>query len=181
MTEKNYSTKSFVEKVIARLQDDTGFRAAMTRADNPSTEAQAWRFLMELGNVDLEKDLPRHAFALVGAAMARERTKANGSQSLGQALKMCNVDPSEKDESVERRLRRILACGSQKELIPVLRQILRFVQNHEKVSLDYELLLRNILYFGEKTKIKWAADYYGKSSEKTDENQEEVPDGKEAA
>ena len=179
MTEKNHSTQSFVAKIINRLKDDTAFRAAMTRADNPSTEAQAWRFLIELGNVDLKNDSERQAFALVGAAMARERTDGNGSQSLGQALKMCKVDPTKEDESVERRLSRILACDSRKELIPILRQILRYAQNNEKVSLDYERLLREILYFGERVKIQWAADYYSRSFDKNDENQEEDPEGKE--
>lgn len=178
---KNYPTKGFVEKVIARLKDDTGFRAAMTRADNPSTAGQAWRFLLELGNVDLENEQETKAFALVGAAMARERTESNGSQSLGRALQMCNVEPGKIDESVERRLRRILACNSRKELLPVLRQIIRYVQKCEKVSLDYELLLRDILYFNEKVKIRWASEYYGRPSQEKDESQTEDSSGKEAS
>ena len=176
-----YPTKGFVEKVIARLRDDTAFRAAMTRADNPSTAAQAWRFLMELGNVDLENDQERQAFALIGAAMARERTESNGLQSLGRALQMCNAEPGKIDDSVERRLRRILACDSRKELIPVLRQIIRYVQNCEKVSLDYERLLRDILYFNEKVKIRWASEYYGRPNQEKDESQTEDSSGKEAS
>lgn len=176
-----YSTKGFVEKVIARLRDDTAFRAAMTRADNPSTAAQAWRFLLELGNVDLENEQETRAFALVGAAMARERTESNGLQSLGRALQMCNAEPGKIDDSVERRLRRILACDSRKELIPVLRQIIRYVQNCEKVSLDYERLLRDILHFNEKVKIRWASEYYSRPNQEKDEDQTEDPSGKEAS
>ena len=113
--------------------------------------------------------------------MARERTQSNGSQSLGRALQMCNAEPGKIDESVERRLRRILACNSRKELIPVLRSIIRYVQNCEKVSLDYERLLRDILYFNEKVKIRWASDYYGRPSHEKPENETEYSSGKEAS
>ncbi|MBQ4144159.1 MAG: type I-E CRISPR-associated protein Cse2/CasB [Thermoguttaceae bacterium] len=165
---QKYKAKRFVERVIARLRPDSqgktdnGFRAAMTRADHEATAPQAWRFLLELGNVDLEKDWERQAFALVGAAMARERTETNGTQSLGRALFCCKVDPKEADDSIERRLRRILACENSSELVAVLRQTIRFMQRSDKVRLDYEWLLRDILFFNEKTKVRWAQDYYGR-------------------
>lgn len=155
-------TELFVERVISRLKTDNGFRAAMTRADHEATAPQAWRFLLELGNVDLEKDWERQAFALVGAAMAREQTETNGTQSLGRALFCCKVDPKEADDSIERRLRRILACENSSELVAVLRQTIRFMQRSDKVRLDYEWLLRDILFFNEKTKVRWAQDYYGR-------------------
>ena len=155
-------TELFVDRVISRLKTDNGFRAAMTRADHEATAPQAWRFLLELGNADLENDSERQAFALVGAAMARERTETNGTQSLGRALFCCKVDPKEADDSIERRLRRILACENSSELVAVLRQTIRFMQRSDKVRLDYEWLLRDILFFNEKTKVRWAQDYYGR-------------------
>lgn len=164
----------FVKRVITRInKDDTAFRAAMTRADNPQTEYQSWRYLIELGSVDLKIDWQRRAYALVGAAMARERTQRNGSQSLGLALRMCCLDPEKVDDNVECRLRRILACKSQKELITVLRQIIRYIQKNEKVSLDYEKLLWHILKFGESVKLQWANEFYPKKSEDSEDEPEE--------
>ncbi len=167
---RKYETKRFVESVISRIKNDNGFRAVMTRADHEATAPQAWRFLLELGNVELGNDSERQAFALVGAAMARERTEKNGSQTLGKALYCCKADPAKEDESVERRLRRILACENRLELIAVLRQIIRYVQRSEKVRLDYERLLSDILYFSDRKKVQWAKDYYGRGSK--DENAE---------
>lgn len=167
-------TELFVERVISRLKTDNGFRAAMTRADHEATAPQAWRFLLELGNADLENDSERQAFALVGAAMARERTEGNGTQSLGRALFCCKADPKEADDSVERRLRRILACENRSELIAVLRQIIRYVQKAEKVRLDYERLLCDILYFSDRVKVQWAKDYYGKGSMDEDAEEKEA-------
>ena len=155
-------TERFVESVISRIKKDNGFRAAMTRADHESTAPQAWRFLLDLGNVDLGNEPERLAFALIGAAIARERTESNGKQSLGQALYYCKADPKEEDSSIERRLRRILACEDRLELITVLRQTIWFMQRSEKVSLDYERLLSDVLYFSERTKVRWAQDYYGR-------------------
>ena len=179
-----YKAKRFVERVIARLRPDSqgktdnGFRAAMTRADHEATAPQAWRFLLELGNVDLGKDWERQAFALVGAAMARKRIVKNGDYSLGKALFCCKADPKEADDSVERRLRRILACENRSELIAVLRQIIRYVQAKE-VELDYECLLCDILDFSDwkkdRVKVQWAKDYYyGKGSMDEDAKEKEA-------
>ncbi|MCR5165319.1 MAG: type I-E CRISPR-associated protein Cse2/CasB [Thermoguttaceae bacterium] len=163
----------FVDRVISRIKDDTAFRAAMTRADNPQTEYQSWRYLIELGHVDLKIDWQRRAYSLVGAAIARERTSKEGTQSLGEALKMCCIKPGEIDDSLDRRFRRILACDSREELITVLRQIIRYVQNNEKVSLKYGKLLSDILYFGESVKTDWAKAFYFKKSEDSEEEPEE--------
>lgn len=165
---------AFVNSVISRIKnDDTAFRAAMTRADNPQIEYQAWRYLIELGKVDLKIEWQRRAYALVGAAIARERPPKDGSQSLGEALKMCCIKPGKVDDSVDSRFRRILACDSREELITVLRQIIRYVQNNEKVSLKYGKLLSDILFFRDDIKRKWAEDFYPKKSEDSDAEEEQ--------
>lgn len=177
MTEEAQKTTPhvFVNRVITRInKDDTAFRAAMTRADNPQTEYQSWRYLIELGEVDLKIDWQRRAYALVGAAIARERTTKEGTQSLGEALKMCCIKPGEVDDSVDRRFRRIMACDSREELITVLRQIIRYLQSNEKVSLKYGKLLDDIRYFGERVKTDWAKAFYPKKSEMSEEDSEDA-------
>ncbi|MBQ6108978.1 MAG: type I-E CRISPR-associated protein Cse2/CasB [Thermoguttaceae bacterium] len=165
------SPKDFVIDVITRIKkDDTAFRAALTLADNPQTEYLSWRYLIELGSVDLKIDWQRRAYALVGAAIARKRPTEDGSQSLGEALKMCCIKPGEVDDSVDRRFRRILACDSREELITVLRQIIRYLQSNEKVSLKYEDLLWDILKFGDDVKRKWAKAFYPKKSEMSEDD-----------
>ncbi|MDO4575791.1 MAG: type I-E CRISPR-associated protein Cse2/CasB [Planctomycetia bacterium] len=162
-TKKKVHAANFVAYVMEKIQDDTGFRAAMTRADNPDTESQAWRYLVHF--CDLERPWERLPLGLVGAAIARKRIAQDGTQRLGEALRFCKQSLQEEDDSVERKLRRLLACDSSAELVPVLRPVLRLVQNAEKVSLNYTQLLRDILYFSEKVKLQWAKQYYSKKQE----------------
>lgn len=147
----------FVGTCLCRINnDDTAFRAAMTRADNPATESQSWRYLVPFCNLEL--DIERGAFALVGAAIAREKPEANGKRSLGLALRSAKNDPD--DDSIDRKVQRLLACSNRSELIPVLRPILRFLNKQENTNIDYIALLRDIISFSEKTKLRWAKQYY---------------------
>ena len=149
----------FVSYVLQKLQsDDTGFRAALTRADNPATEAQAWSVLVKF--CDLKNDRQRLPLALIGACMARVRAEENGKQSFGEALQLCKEKLGEDDERIERKLRRVLTCDDTLELVQVLRPILRFVVSQGNVALDYIQLLKDVLYFNEKTKLIWASQYY---------------------
>lgn len=155
----------FVKYVLSRLErkpngklKDTAFRAALTRADNPATESQAWQYLANFCN--MMDDNERQSYGLIAACMARKMVEKNGSQTLGQAMYLSKEKIDENDESMNRKFRRILACDNTQELIPVLRPILRYVTGKENVSLDYAQLLRDILYFNEKTKILWATHYY---------------------
>ncbi|MDO4628020.1 MAG: type I-E CRISPR-associated protein Cse2/CasB [Planctomycetia bacterium] len=158
--QKEYNISDFVDSVIQRIEKDTGFRARMRRADNPLTAEEAWSYLIKLGNVDLKNDIQRFGFGLVGAAIARDRVKENGTQTLGRALNFCRESMTEEDASVERLLRRVLACRDALELIPILRRVVVYIQKNEKTALDYKQLLKDILYFGENVKLRWAKDYY---------------------
>lgn len=163
--------KGFVQNVISRIAKDTGFRAAMKRAWNPATEPYAWPFLIEYGKVDLQNERVRRAFGLIGSILAEKRIQSNGTQSLGSALRNCKVSVTEADERMERRLRRILACDSTLELLPILRNTLLFILQKESVSIDFGKLLWEILCFGENIKIRWARDYYyGELSSKNSES-----------
>lgn len=161
--DKKQKEDRFVEYVLQNLSRDTGFRAALTRADNPQTEPQAWPYLANY--CDLEKPWERLPYALVAACMARLRAEKNGTQSLGEALRFSKENLLEDDDSIERKLRRILACDNVEELVSVLRPILRYVTGKENVSLNYAQLLRDVLYFNEKTKTIWAKQYYSKKKE----------------
>lgn len=157
MTDVLENAAPFALAMIGRCQSDTACRAALTRADNPATAPHAWPYLAPY--CDLAADRERLAFSVVGAAIAREKPAANGPQPLGVALRQCKTE--EDDDSVERKLRRLLACDGTVELAAILRSLLRFIQNHEKARLDYVCLLRDILCFGEKVRLRWAKQYYG--------------------
>lgn len=171
MENPNYS--GFVATVIRRVNDpsETAFAAAMRRADNPNQGSAAWEFLVPFCNIADERQ--RLTFALVGAAVARAKPERDGSASIGQALRnICGGD-ADALERESRRLRRLIACDTTEELIPVLRPILRYLQGNG-AAIDYERLLRELLYWNEKKRIAWTRDFYRKSADAAPEPPKET-------
>lgn len=171
MDTPNYS--GFVSMTIRRVKDssDTGFQAVMRRADNPNQCSGAWEFLVPFCDIAVERQ--RLAFALVGAAIARAKPDRDGSASVGKALRsICGAD-ADAVERESRRLRRLIACDTTEELIPVLRPILNYIQSNGGV-IGYERLLRELLFWNEKTRIAWTRDFYRKSADAAPEPKREA-------
>ena len=167
--ENQCNPAGFVDYVIKQVQDknDTAFRAVMRRADNPNQCSAAWEYLVPF--CDLSKDYQRLSFALVGAAIARKKPEKDGTQGLGAALRhICKDDADVNREA--RRLRRLLACNSALELIPVLRPIVQYIQSKDGTSIWYLQLLKDLLNWDsnprerERTKIEWTRQYYHRQS-----------------
>ncbi len=154
----------FVDYVIkrAQLKSDTAFQAVMRRADNPNQCSAAWEYLVPF--CDLTNNYQRICFALVGAAIAREKPEKDGTQGLGTALRQLCQGNADALEREARRLRRLLACNSVLELIPVLRPTVQYIQSKGETSISYLQLLKDLLCWdldsGERTKIKWTQQYY---------------------
>lgn len=166
METPNYS--GFVALTIRRANDpsDTAFQAVMRRADNPNQYSAAWEFLVPFCDIAIERQ--RLAFALVGAAIARAKPECDGSASIGQALRsICGAD-ADALERESRRLRRLIACDTVEELIPVLRPILNYIQS-KGGAVGYERLLRELLFWGEDTRIRWTRDFFRKSADAASE------------
>ncbi|MDR0562758.1 MAG: type I-E CRISPR-associated protein Cse2/CasB [Spirochaetaceae bacterium] len=167
----------FVKTVIERLRDDvndSAFGAALRRADNPDTEYQSWKYLVQW--CDLEQIRERKAFVLIGAALAKAKPQGNGVFGIGQALAQCYADEgknngSEKD-AANAKIRRLLACTSTEEACDILRPLLSLIHSRE-VSLNYAGLLNDILYtdsgFNEWIKPRWAKDFYRYGEAKEEE------------
>lgn len=164
---KKDKTESFVGFVIEKLKVDTGFGAALRRADNPATEYQSWEHLASW--CELDKPWVRLPFATIAAALARAKPQKDGYMGIGQALAACygkNTDPA------KARLRRLLACRSTEEACRIMRPILSLIASKGQGSaLDYSSLLRDLLYFGEKQRLKWAEDFYGRRRNDSDDAQ----------
>lgn len=160
-TEKSSRGHAFVEYVLQRMKEDTGFGAALRRADNPATEHQAWEHLARW--CDLEKAWERLPFATIAAALARAKPARNGHQPIGQALAACYDDGNQSDNA-KSKLRRLLACDTVEEACRVLRPLLGLMASKEKAQLDYGSLLDDLLKFGDGEWIKkrWAMGFFGK-------------------
>jgi CRISPR system Cascade subunit CasB len=149
--------QAFVSYVISRMENDNGMRARLRRADNQATEYQSWKYLAPFG-VNLERDRERKAFATVAAALARAKPKADGALGIGRAIALCYDNGSENHQA-EARLRRLLACSSTEEACDILRTLLKLIDSRVK-AVCYSRLLRDLLYFSEKTKARWAQDFF---------------------
>jgi CRISPR system Cascade subunit CasB len=160
----------FVETVIDRCQKDKGMAARLRRADNPATEYQSWEFLGWFG-VDIERDRERLPFVTVAAAIAKSKAEHNGSLSLGKAILACYENDSESDQA-KARLRRLLACDELAETCRILRPLLALIDSKVGQPLDYTRLLRQLRFFGHRTKTQWAQEFYSQPIEH--EHQEET-------
>jgi len=153
--------QQFVEFIINRCNQDKGFAARLRRADNPSTEYQSWEILA--GWIELDQIWQRLPYATVAAAIARAKIDKNGDLSLGKSLSLSYVekDPTQYSDQAQARLRRLLACNDVREVCRVIRPILTLISSKMQQPLDYGRLLSELRYFGEKSKIRWAQDFYG--------------------
>lgn len=149
---------SFVGHVIAKIKVDLGYRAVMSHADNPNQESLAWEHL--IAYCDIGKEDERKAYALVGAAIARNRPQHDGNLSIGSAFRYLVPNSDKKAEDREMtRLRRLLSCDSREELIQVVRPVLSYLSSRG-TPICYRKLLQDIRYWGENTKIRWAQDFF---------------------
>ncbi|MCP4265102.1 MAG: type I-E CRISPR-associated protein Cse2/CasB [Candidatus Brocadiaceae bacterium] len=149
---------AFVLYVLERMNNDNAFGAALRRADNQATEYQAWEYLSCW--CDLEKAWERRSYATIASAIARAKPSTDGTLGIGKAIAACYEDGN-KSDSAKIKLRRLLACDSTEEICVILRPLLSLISSRG-VHIGYGKLLNELLYFGEKIKVKWAVDFYGR-------------------
>lgn len=161
-------SQKFIDYIIKKVESSNACIAALKRADNPNTEYQSWEILAGFG-VNLENNNERLPFAIIAADIARVKPKANGKIKISQAIIKCYDNGSESDQA-KSKLRRILACDSTVEVCRLLRPLFSMIASKEVIILDYVSLLDQLLWFNqdesrERTKIRWAQEFYGKVQE----------------
>lgn len=158
---KRKKGESFADYVIGRLPDDNAFGAMLRRADNPATEYQAWEHLVNW--CDIEKSWERLPFAVIASALARAKPPKDGHLGLGRSIAQCYENGQNSDAAIA-KFRRVLACQNTEEVCRILRSVLRLIQSRG-VQLCYGGLLDELLWFGERQKIRWAANFYGREAD----------------
>lgn len=161
--DKSKST-AFIDYIIKLCNENNGARAALTRAENPSTEYQSWEYLARF--VDIDSPNKRLPYAMVAASIARNRLSSNGFLKLGGAIAKCYEDGKDSDQA-KAKLRRLLACDNVAELCAVLRPLLRLIESKANGQIDYAKLLDESLWFANqdnqmRIKSRWAQDFFGK-------------------
>lgn len=156
---------AFIDYIISYCQSSNGRRAALKRADNPSTEYQSWEVLAGF-QIDLEWENKRIPYAMIAAAIARTKIENNGSVKIGSAIARCYEDGNMSDQA-KAKLRRLLACDSVPEVCRILRPLFSLIESKGNSALDYASLLSDLLWFGREEsqlhiKARWAQDFYNK-------------------
>lgn len=157
--------QAFISHVVSRMENDKAMGARLRRADNPATEYQSWEYLAPFG-VNLEHARERRAFATVGAALARAKPSHDGTLGIGRAIASVYADGAANPQA-KARLRRLLACASSEEACDVLRPLLQLIASRGAAmgaALRYAQLLRDLLYFSEKTRERWAQDFFSSAA-----------------
>ncbi|MGX8679551.1 MAG: type I-E CRISPR-associated protein Cse2/CasB [Sphaerochaetaceae bacterium] len=169
----NNRGEAFVSYVIKRINDSDGksFAAKLKRAESESTEYQSWEILTHWA--DLDSETQRKAFGIIGASIAHQALKQDGTISLGKGLRLSAKDITSADKlaksSEASRLRRLISCKSGIELANTVKPIIRLLESRD-ITICYSRLLNEILFFDsdisrEKTCINWAQDFFGRRSE----------------
>lgn len=163
---ENEKIKKFIIYAIERSKKDSAFRTALKKADNSNTEYEAWEYLCEFG-FDIENEYERKPVLLIASAIAKSKILKDGKYGLGKSIAIAYNN--QKDGPAKARLRRLLACENIDEACSVLRHILNFI-NSKCISLSYYDLLNDLLFWNypekiEKTKIKWAKEFYSKGGD----------------
>jgi CRISPR system Cascade subunit CasB len=163
-TKKSSRGAAFTAYVLGRLGSDTGFGAALRRADNPATEYQSWEYLSAW--CDLENSRERICFATVAAGLARAKQSIDTQAGIGRAIALSYKDGN-KDDSAKTRLRRLLACDDSSEACLWVRPLMLLAESRG-VRMNFGRLLDDLLYFGPRVKERWATEFYGKWEENDD-------------
>ena len=162
LSERKKRGAAFADYVINRLTGDSAFSAMLRRADNPATEYQAWEHLVTW--CDIDKPWERLPFAVIAAALAKAKPRKDGHLGIGRSINRC-YDDGRNSDAAKAKLRRLLACTTTGEVCRILRPLLRLIQSRG-VSINYGGLLDELLWFGEKQKLRWATDFYGRREER---------------
>jgi len=152
--------QAFISYVISRMGDDRAMGAKLRRADNPATEEQSWEYLAPWVNLTHTRE--RRVFGTVAAALARAKPKADGTLGMGRAIASVYVDGAVNPQA-KARLRRLLACASSEEACDILRPLLQLVVARG-ATVGYAQLLRDLLFFSEKTRERWAQDFFSSAT-----------------
>lgn len=161
-------SEAFVRWVLAH-ENDKSFMAKLRKAGSETTAPQAWELLARW--IDLDNPWERRAFSLVGANLTHTKASVDGTLGVGAALRTLFMQKDGGKEietsSEAARLRRLLSCRDQEELVNILNPIIRYLTT-KGVMLSFARLLDELLYFNvetsqERTKIRWVQEFHQKT------------------
>lgn len=133
---------------------DRGNRAALRRYWSPTTRHQSYPLLGHLGALTDERKT-------ILVALYAEHPEEKKGQSIGKAALRLG-ERKDNEHPYDRHFRRLLASDSLDDLAVQLHRLVKRLAR-EGYGLDYEALYKNLNCwkdYREKTKVRWAADFW---------------------
>jgi CRISPR type I-E-associated protein CasB/Cse2 len=159
-----------------KRRDDRGGLALLrgALADSPERQVRAWRLLARFGGIpsnDLRRkaDVVRVVAGLL--ALPRLHHAANGAtfgracRSLLSSEEFKSLGKSDQPGPVSRRMQHLFSATSG-EICDRVRQLGRRLDVAERpTSLDFNQLYKDLLYWSDRRRARWACDFWGSSEE----------------
>ena len=150
-------------------------------ADSPERQMRAWRVLARFGGIPAEGDFHRaEVVRIVAGLLAMNGLRhAPGGGSFGAAcLRLLGDDERkslhkpEQPGPVGQRMQNLLAA-SRDEICERVRQLGRRLERVKGgVALDFNRLHEDLRFWSDRTKAKWASDFWGANEEEPPSNPE---------
>ncbi len=142
---------------------DRGTLADLRRGFSPGTEHRVWRHIALY--CDLSKERERIIWQTIAAGFATHEATVKlgnmGSTIRRLALDGATGSPEDALKSFDARFRRLLTCDSAVEICERLPGIIRAAKSKNSTPIDFETLYTDLIYWGERVKLRWAASYWG--------------------
>ena len=165
--ENDRKAEEFVDALRGLVaRQDRGRLADLRKGLSPATEHHAWPALAALGGFD--NPWLRPVCQAVGAAFA---THPRHSQvgNLGVTCRHLRREKDlNKDDPMDRRFRRLLACGDLEDARGQLVGLIKLAKSRE-APVDYVALFDDLRWFDrdpQRVKARWAERYFGVPMEK---------------
>jgi len=145
---------------LRSLREDRGAMADLRRGFSDSTAHRSWPYLGSW--CDLTSDRQRTIHQTVAAAFATVPDPER-SVSVPEALRHLATGEGRGDEglkSFEGRFRRFLSCNSYRDVCTRLPGVVRACAA-KGIALDHVSLFRDLWYWGNRVKLRWANTYWG--------------------
>jgi CRISPR system Cascade subunit CasB len=158
MTVKDQAAK-FIS-YLQRLETDRGAMADLRCALNPARRYRSWPLLARIGGVD---DPIYETIAALFALHPKKTSRGN----LGTTCRELAVEHT----TIEARFRRLLACDPD-EISSRLHPII-LTAKAKGVPINYEQLFVDLRYWGDRTRTRWATEFWG-GTQPEEQTEEEV-------
>jgi CRISPR type I-E-associated protein CasB/Cse2 len=150
-----------------------GVMADLKRGFNEDTQSRAWAHIAQF--CDLRNNRERVIVQLISAGFATCKESGEIGNLGGSMRKIATGDGKGMDglATYEARFRRLLSASSTEELCDFLPGIIK-TANVKGVGINFYQLYKDLTYWGECTKIEWAAEYWGRKKQTDDRGGDDI-------